>query len=153
MNEISLQILASLKIVWIAVFTLFYGLGGTINKSLRRFVGALWALAGIILFSILAKDFSYWYLLYAPLLIGALSLGYGGQTFGEKIRKRLICGTAYALTAIPIAIVTGQWLLFGIHSAICVSFSILLGVFNPIPARSEETLIAVSITMIPLFMV
>jgi hypothetical protein len=59
----------------------------------------------------------------------------------------------YALAAIPLAIITGNWIVFALHTALCVVFSVVLGVTNPVYARKEETLIGLTIGLLPLFMV
>ncbi len=73
MNEHTLQLIASLKIVWLAVFCYLYGEGGISNKWIRRFVGAAWMMIGIFGFSMWVKTWHNWYLISLPLMIGGLS--------------------------------------------------------------------------------
>ena len=153
MNELTLQIIASSKIVFLGVFTLLYGLGGISGKWKRRILGSLLLTAGIVVYSLLASTFSYWFILYAPLLYGALSIGYGGDELGEKILKRMRYGFLAGMAALPIAIVTGQWVMFGVHLVLCTALTTIYGVLNPVHARSEETIIATILGFTPLFMV
>ena len=153
MTENILQLIAVCKLVWLTLFALCYGLGGMSNKWIRRYLGSAWLLWGIIGFAVWEGTFSWWFLLYYPLLVGALSLGYGAEELWDKIRRRFIYGAALGCAALPIAIVTGQWLLFGWHVALCLQASIILGVWNPIDARHEETSIATFSGILPLMMV
>ena len=72
----------------------------------------------------------------------------------KKLIRRSIYGLALAMAALPLALSTWNWLLFGMHVVLCVMFSVALGVFNPTrSARDEESLIAVGISIMPIFMV
>ena len=157
MNEVYLQYIASSKIAWIAAFSLFYGLGGISGKWKRRFIGAAWMLAGVILFSILTKTFHYWYIAYLPLVIGALHVGYGDKGTNSKTfktKRRAITGLCLALSALPLCFGNNLWALYGCHVVLCLLSSIFLGVYNPAKnARDEETLIATMSSIIPLFLV
>lgn len=153
MNENYLQIIASSKILWLGIFSFLYGRGGMWNKAWRRWGGSFFLTLGICLFSYLTKTFSWWFLLYFPLLSLSLHIGYGGDTLADKLIKRGRYGAALGCAALPIALVTGQWLLFGFHLGLCIFVSVLLGVFNPVDARHEETLIASLSGLLPLFMV
>jgi hypothetical protein len=70
----------------------------------------------------------------------------------EKLRKRAVCGLAYGLAGLPIAIVGGNWVLFALQMGLCVVFSVVLGVFNPLPAAQEEGLIGLfSVALVPFY--
>jgi hypothetical protein len=152
-NEWTLQLIASFKFIWLAIFTYLYGAGGIKHKPTRRYYGTLWLTLGYVVFSLINGGFSFYYLICYPLLIAATSIGYGADTTGKKIFKRFYCGLAYAFAALPLAIVTSNWVMFALHTLLCLSISITLGVTNPVHARSEETLIGASIGLLPLFMV
>ena len=78
MSEIALQWIAFLKIIWIAFFALFYGLGGMSSKWRRRYLGSAWMMTGILIVALFVNHTFQWrMLLYFPLMVGALSLGYG----------------------------------------------------------------------------
>lgn len=157
MNEVHLQILASLKIAWIAVFSLFYGLGGVSGKWKRRFVGAAWMMLGVVIFSSITKNFHFWYLAYLPLLIGALHVGYGDKGTNSKafkFKRRSITGLCLALAPLALSFGNGLWGLYACHVFLCIASSSVLGVYNPAKnARDEETLIATLSCVIPLFLV
>lgn len=153
MNEDTLQIVSSLKILWVAIYSFLYGRGGMNNKALRRVFGSLLLSLGIIGFSLWQRTFSYYYMLLPLLYFGCSSIGYGHDDVWMKIWKRTYCGLAYACASLPIVIVNQAWVLFALHTFICVAVSVTLGVVNPVEAREEETLIAVSIGLMPLFMI
>jgi hypothetical protein len=154
MNELSLQFISSLKIVWIAGFSFFYGWGGISGKWKRRFIGTAWMMLGMVVFSLWLHRWNYWFLFYLPLSIGALSLGYGATDTATKIKKRMICGSALGFSACPLAIVNQMWALWALHLVVCILFSVTLGVWNITKnARSEETIIATIGALLPLFMI
>lgn len=153
MSEVLLQNIASLKLLTVAIFATMYGWGGMISKPIRRVGGSLFLTSAIVGFSLWTQTFNWWICLYALLLWGALSMGYGATKTKDKIIKRTYCGLAYALASLPIAIVTSAWVLFALHTVMCVGVSVTLGVINPVHARYEETLIGATIATLPLFMV
>ena len=154
MSELNLQLLAFFKVIAVAIFSLLYGLGGMYKKAIRRIGGAIWLMIAIGIIGYFQKTISLWYFLYPLLLMGALTIGYGADEFEEKIKKRALYGLALGVSALPVAIVTGKWLLFGFHTGLCLASSILLGVFNPLrSARGEETLIGTLSVITPIFMV
>ena len=153
MNELTLQIIASLKLLTVCAYATLYGLGGMFwRQQLRRLGGSLLITLAIAGFSVWTRTFSYYYLFVLPLVYGATSIGYGASSTGIKIFKRAYCGLAYALVALPIALVTGNWIMFALHTTMCLGVSITLGVTNPTNARYEESLIGATIATMPLFM-
>lgn len=155
MSEYTLQIMSSLKIVWVAISSLQYGLGGISNKWIRRFILPVWMGLGIWVFGTWSGTFSLLQLLYVPLLCASLHFGYGGtDNVWIKIRKRAIYGLALGVSAVPICIVSSLWWLFAIHVGCCIMGSVLLGVFNKTrSARDEESLIAAFSTVLVLFLI
>lgn len=160
MNESVLQLISVCKLLWVVVFDAFYAFAGISGKWKRRYVGPTWMMLGIVVFTFWQANiyeintWSWWYLIYFFLLIGVLSLGYGGNTISEKIMRRFVYGLALAFSVAPLAIVNGAWIIWGIHSILCLTFSVVLGVWNPMRnARDEETLIATSGALFPLFMI
>jgi len=154
MSELTLQFLAFFKVISVAVFGLFYGLGGMIEKKVRRIGGPIWIAISISIIGCIQKTISLWYFLYPILLMASLCIGYGAEEKKEKIKKRALYGLALGVSAIPVAIVTSKWLLFGFHLVLCIGASVLLGVYNPLRnARDEETLIATLSVIMPIFMI
>ena len=154
MSELMLQWVATLKMLVVCLYASLYGFGGMNGKWKRRIIGALLLTVAIIGFSLWTGTFSWWYLLCAPLYYGSTSIGYGGtDVTWKKIFKRSYCGLAYVCASLPIAIVNEAWALLALHTVLCIGTSVLLGVWNPTNARNEETLIGVSISLLPLYMI
>jgi len=152
MNEYGLQLISILKLVWLVGFAYLYAFGGIKNKLFRRYLAPLWLLIGISLFTIFLNYFSFWFLLYYPLLVGSLSLGYGADKPVEKIQKRTIYGLALGFAPLPLVIPTQSWVIFILHIVFCVVTNVCLGVINPMNnARDEETVIAVMAGLLPLY--
>lgn len=138
--------LASVKIVWLALFTYLYGLGGIHGKYNRRFLGSLWLAWGVWGSAVSLGCFSWWLLPYYPLLVGALSLGYGADNIWDKVKKRFLYGAACTTAALPIVIINNNWLMFLWYGCTVIFTSVFLGVLNPTKnARWEETIIATAI--------
>lgn len=153
MSEILLQWITWIKLVVISLFALFYGLGGMDGKWKRRFVAPAIYILALIVFSLVQKTFSFYYLICLPLMIGGLCLGYGAENTGMKIFKRILCGVAISLAFLPVAIINHSWVLYPLHCILSTSFPVLLGVLNPVQAREEESLIATSYVLLPIFMI
>ena len=151
MPETTLQLIAFLKLIVVAVCGLLYGLGGMSGKWKRRYVMPVVYGLAITGFTLWTNTFNAWSLLCVPLLFGALSLGYGGTTTAEKIRKRAIAGAAAACCFIPLFVVFNALTLLFLHIGVCVATSVVAGVWNQTSsARTEETLIGATYVLIPL---
>ncbi len=152
MNEISLQWIQAVKLLTLTVFAMLYGFGGVSGKWKRRVIGPIGFTVGICGVSLWTNSMSYWYLLCAPLLYGALSVGYGATSTKDKIIKRSRYGLACGIAALPIFWVQGAWTLLLLHILICILASAIAGVWNQTSsARSEETLIGAALILVPLF--
>jgi hypothetical protein len=151
MSESTLQLIAFLKLIVVAVCALLYGLGGMSGKWKRRYVmPVLYGLA-IWGFTTWTGTFNVLLLLSPLLLCGALHLGYGGDTTQEKIVKRAVAGSAAGFAAIPLFIVCGAGTLALLHIVVCTAVSVVAGVWNQTSsARTEETLIGAMYVIIPL---
>jgi hypothetical protein len=153
MNEITLQFIVILKLTLLVVFAALYGFGGINGKWKRRIIAPIVLTAGLIGLSLWQKAFSWWYISYALLLYGGLSIGYGADSTKEKIIKRSRYGLVLGLTALPIAIVNAAWAMLGLHIFLCVLVSTILGVWNITPsARAEESIIGFTAVFLPIFM-
>lgn len=153
MSENLLQIIASLKLVAVAVFATLYGFGGIRGKWKRRILGSCVYTLLLCALSLWSGSFSLWYLSVFPILFGGLSIGYGADDFKDKVIKRSRYGFFCSLAALPVAIVNQAWLMLVLHIFLCVLVSVVLGVFNPTKnARNEETLIGATIGLLPLYM-
>lgn len=151
MTEETLQLIAFLKLIVVAVCGLLYGLGGMSGKWKRRYVmPAVYGLA-ILGFTLWTSTFVWYSLVSALLLCGALHLGYGASTTAEKIKKRAIAGSAAGCSAIPLFIAFSAPTLLVWHIIACTGISIVAGVWNQTSsARTEETLIGATYVLIPL---
>lgn len=154
MAETTLQAIAIGKMGVALLYSLCYGLGGMWRKWIRRFLGPLGIfLPALIVLSLLNNSFSFWVLVSPFLFCAAAHLGYSDND-GTGPYKRLIAGAAYAVAALPIAVAKQVWLLFYIHSALCIGFMYFLGTRNPMRnARDEEVLIGFMSIVTPIYMV
>jgi hypothetical protein len=152
--EFVIQMVAGIKLLFIATCSMLYALGGMYGTWIRRYMMPIVAAAGVWLTSYIFEDFNFLYLLWPILLCFALHIGYGGDTTWEKVMKRAIYGLAIGATAIPLAILTGGWLILAVHMPLMVVASIIFGVFNPFEhARYEETVLGFLSVCLPMFMV
>jgi hypothetical protein len=151
MTEVTLQWIATLKVLVVLGFATLYAFGGVSGKWKRRFIAPILFGIGTWGLTTWTQSFNLWYLLSVPLFFGALSLGYGASTTGEKIRKRGIAGLAASICSLPIFWVHGAWTLLALHIGVCVATSIVAGTWNQTSsARTEETLIGASYVLIPM---
>lgn len=151
MNEKKLQLLIVLKLIIIITFATLYAWGGMVMKWLRRYLAPCILVSTFVILQSIFGQFNWIAMITFPLLICSLSLGYGADTVGMKIFKRSYVGLAHCIALLPLYITTGNWLVYGLHCALITSFMVVLGVWNPVNARSEETLIGLSIGLLPLF--
>ena len=120
------QLRLSIAVMTVAVCTVLYSWGGVEVKALRRFVmpavffASAWYLSG-----------NWRVLITAPLAILGLCLGYGADTVWLKVLKRAYCG-ALAGFGFSASIA---------YAAVATAVSVILGVFNPFPARVEEMIL------------
>ena len=153
MNEWVLQYLAFSKLIAVAIFGLLYGIGGMFKKWVRRYCGPFFYGLCLWFFSNLQGRFNWWYLLTPLLLSGALHKGYSNRD-NQGWKKRLLCSLLLCISGLPITIVTGNWIMFGIHTVLCFLGMGILGIYNPTrSARDEETLIGALAVLMPIFMV
>ncbi len=154
MSEVTLQWISILKILLVGVFAGLYGFGGVRGKWKRRIIAPIVYTLGIVGFSLWTGSFHWSYLLCAVLLYGALTLPYGASIVVEKIKKRSLYGLACVTASLPVFIVNRAWTLLGLHILICVSTSVIAGVWNETSsARAEETMIGASIIFVPLYVI
>lgn len=151
MSESTLQLIAFLKLIVVAICGLLYGLGGMKGKWKRRYVMPCVFGVAVAGFTLWTNTFNALCLLSVPLLFGALSIGYGGNTTAEKIKKRAIAGASAAVCFTPLFIVSGAWTMLLLHILVCTATSIVAGTWNQTSsARTEESLIGAMYVLIPL---
>lgn len=153
MSEITLQWISFLKVLTMALFACLYGFGGISGKWKRRFLAPFVYVITACLLSYWQGNFHWAYLGYYPLMVGALSMGYGGNNLKEKLVRRGLFGLTLGVSPIIFVIYSKLWLLFGLNVFICILVSVLMGVLNPSKnARSEETIIGGASTLLPMFL-
>jgi hypothetical protein len=113
-----------------------YAWGGMEMKWLRRFLAPF---SASVFLAIINKDPLQ--LVKAPLLGIASSLGYGAETISWKITKRLYVGLAFSIGATITDIVRKKWLVVGFSTVLITSAFIIYGVWNPVHARVEESIL------------
>jgi hypothetical protein len=154
MSEYAIQLVSIVKLLVLVVFASLYAYAGIFGKWKRRFIAPIVLVASMVGISAWLGEICYWYIAYAPLLIGALSMGYGGDDLKTKLIKRSRYGAACAVASLPVFIATGSWALLVAHTLVCVAVSVAAGVWNQTSsARSEETLIGAAIVLIPLMVI
>jgi hypothetical protein len=140
------------RLLWVCGFALLYAWGGMEMKWLRRFIAPLWLGGGMYLFTRNWKS-----LLQIPLLIGSLHLGYGASAIWEKIIKRAVYGFAAGISSVTHIFSyldnLKQFMVpFLLNVGLCITVSVVLGVFNPFNARAEELIIGFFIGFLSMFM-
>ncbi len=144
MDEKKYQWKISLSLLVVALCATCYAYGGIEFKWLRRFIAP--CIAAVYL-ALCNKDPMQ--LIKAPLLGISSSLGYGANSLWVKIFKRAYVGLAFGLSASSTDIIKSfreskkYWLVVGYTSFVVISAYILFGVWNPLHARVEETLLGV----------
>jgi len=151
MDEKKLQWLVGLKLLVISIFSYLYSDGGRSGKWKRRYIAPCILVTAFVVIMSLGIGFSWIPLLSIPLLIGSLSLGYGGDKLGTKLFKRSYVALAHCVALLPMYVVTGAWLVYVTHCILITSFMVVFGVWNPLRARDEEAVIGLSICLLPLF--
>ena len=135
------------------VANVLYAAGGTtgFRKYWRRFVASFILAASCNLIAVYLHTWAWPMLLMWPVLIGGMSLGYGGDTVGVKVLKRSIFALGvctagvFGLWATDF---TGMgWLVLGLQVVVGAG-SIALGVINPFKnAPVEQYLICQLLTL------
>lgn len=136
------QILIIFKLLLICICTMAYAWGGMEMKWLRRFLAPALCGAGCLYFS---RDWRS--LMKMPLLGLASSIGYGADSLWLKLLKRAYVALAFILGANSYEIYQAirkksrLWVWIGFSAAVILLAYILLGVWNPLSARLEETIL------------
>lgn len=144
MLEKKIQIEEYLKLIPVIIFACLYAWGGMEYKWLRRFLAPSVLTTGMFIFYRNWRVF-----LQLPLMIGGLSLGYGGDSLWVKVLRRTLFGTAVGGSAA----VHRNWKLFVPHIILCVTSSIYFGIWNPFgSARAEELILGLIYGLLVMYM-
>ena len=124
------------KLIVISICAYLYSHGGMEQKWLRRFLAP-----GVCGVSLLYFTKDWKALIVTPLLIWSSCLGYGASDMWLKVLKRSYVGLAFGFSASSYNIIRREWLIVGFIAIVITSAYIVFGVFNPLSARGEETLL------------
>jgi len=151
MNEMTLGTLASAGIVVLAVHCFLWMFGGrTGTKKLwRRYVGSAVGGTYVNIMSVITTVWGAWLLAVLPALIIGSSMGYGGDTTGEKVIRRTLFCLGNTVAGIFCCLHFGGvcWWLFVVHVIVAIG-SIVLGVKNPVHAAPEEVFVCATLNLI-----
>ena len=154
MSEYAQQIMFSSQIVWLAIFSWFYGRGGISGKWIRRFIGTAWMTLGIVVFSLWQETFHWVYLTFYPLAISGCIIGYGKGDLGVRMLRRLGQGLAFGLSPIALVIYNHAWGAGAFNVGLCVTTCLVVGGLNVFGnARKNETVISTLCFSLVLFLV
>ena len=157
MSEIGWAGMLLCKLVVLAIVSFLYGIGGSNYgelkklrfipeclckhpKTIRRYIASFVLAVSVYVSAAVVGRFSWWMLLYYPLLVGAWSLPYGADKLSKKIVYRSIYGTATAIAGVAIVLNTAEprWALFCLQVWFAVLGNVILGAFNPTEEASTE---------------
>jgi len=131
-------------IIILGVYTWLFAFGGrdSTSKGWRRILGGFVIGCGFILLAMGAGVESKWMLWGIILYPGALSMGYGGTTLGEKVRRRNLWGLAVSSVSLVYLLPLGLWHIGLFQIGLGVTVSIVFGaLWNPMSAVAEEAFI------------
>jgi len=137
MTEKKQQILIYVKLFIACICVGLYSWGGMEYRLLLRRILAP-AIAAVSCFAF-SKNWKY--LIMFPLLWLSSSIGYGASETWLKIIKRSYVALAFSLSCSLVNIFSKLWAMVVFHTIIISAGFVALGVFNPLSARAEETLL------------
>jgi len=151
MSEFKLGTLATIALGICVIDCFLWMWGGRSGKWKRRFLGAGIQVLGINIIALITGTWAWQFLLSMGGEAGSRSMGYGGDTPGEKIMRR----TVFALGSLASGAIlawgtgfTGKAITLLICQAIASVVSIVLGIKNPLPAAVEEVFVCLSLKYI-----
>lgn len=151
MSEFNLGTLAAIALGICVVDCFLWMWGGRSGKWKRRFVGAAVQTLGINILAIITGTWVWQFLLALGGEFGSRSMGYGGDTTGEKVMRRsvfAICSLAAgAILAWGLGF-SGKAIGLLICQVIASIVSIVLGVKSILPAAVEEVFVCLSLKYI-----
>jgi hypothetical protein len=151
MTETTLGILAVIALAVCVVDCFFWMWGGRSGKYKRRFIGSAIQSLGLNILALIGGTWAWQYALSLGPEMGSRSMGYGGDSTGEKIMRRsvfAICSLAVGALLAWGAGFNGKAITLLICQVIASVISIILGVKNPLPAAVEEVFVCMSLKYI-----
>ena len=148
MTEFKLGTLAAIALGICVIDCFFWMWGGRSRKWKRRFLGAGVQTLGINILALITGTWVWQFLLAIGPEAGSRSMGYGGNSTGEKVLRRSIFAAGSLAAGAVLAWGVGFsnkaiWLL--VCQAVASVVSIILGVKNPLPAAVEEVFVCLSL--------
>jgi hypothetical protein len=138
------------------IASMLYAIGGTEmsfggKKWLRRYLGTFILALSTSVIALILGAWSWKLILIYPCLIGGMSLGYGGDTTGEKLIRRAVFASGVLMACVVglwyVSFSVNGWIMFGLASFIGLT-SVVMGVWNPFKnAPLEQYLICQVLTM------
>jgi len=151
MSEFKLGTLAAIALGICVVDCFFWMWGGRSGKWKRRFVGAGIQTLGINVIALITGTWAWQFILALGGEFGSRSMGYGGETTGEKIMRRSVFAAGSLAAGAMLAWGAGfnsKAITLLICQVIASIVSIILGVKNPLPAAVEEVFVCLSLKYI-----
>jgi hypothetical protein len=143
MNEWNEVLRIPLRFIPTILFAICYAIGGRGPKLVRRILGPILMFAAFFLIDWFA-EVSYALLNVIPfsILMVGLFMGYGGDTFLEKIFRRTLYGLVLGVAGLAFAFIHNAPMLGLYQLQLALIASAFFGMFNPVSAVHEETIIA-----------
>jgi len=151
MSEFGLGSLAAIALAICVVDCFLWMWGGRAGKWKRRFLGAGVQILGINILSIITGTWAWQFILALVPEMGSRSLGYGGSTTTQKLIKRAVFALGSLGVGAILAWGAGWWdkaVILLICQAVASVVSVVLGVWNPLPAAVEEVFVCLSLKYI-----
>lgn len=144
MQEITITHLAGLSGVALVLSSWLWSIAGRDGtpKALRRFGSTGIMAATVMCLCIVMGLWSWWMLLTYPVMLVSC-MGYGGNSFIEKVIRRVLFALAITSVGILYALILGgnAWWVYALHIGVA-AWTVYLGVKNPVYAAAEEFFIA-----------
>lgn len=156
MNEYVEGTLGTLAILSALVYSTVWWIGGRPNGRVwRRWIAPLFFGVAVNVLAYFGGTWHWAMLVYPPLLKAVSHIGYGGSTFAVKFARRSVWSFLYICCSLPLAIVTGEWLLFSVQALFCLLASNVFGILNPFKSSPQEegTIVFSSSFLIPFMVV
>lgn len=151
MSEFNLGTLAAIALGICVIDCFFWMWGGRSGKWKRRYVGAAIQTLGINIISLITGTWAWQFILALGGEFGSRSMGYGGETTGEKVMRRAVFAVGSLVAGAMLAWglgFNGKAITLLICQVIASIVSIILGVKNPLPAAVEEVFVCLSLKYI-----
>jgi len=143
MTEFSILYIITGSLVGLMVAAFLYGLAGRskTSKGIRRFGSSFILAATVLTSSALMGNFSWWFLLFYPLLILQFIQGYSDNDGKGWIKRLGITATSCLGGIIFCLVLSGNaWLLLPAQ-ALIGSITVLFAFKNPVYASAEEVMV------------